>query len=103
MMNLICLMDHIWFQINTITLNTSLISSNYETITNNYPMKIYVNRIKNRIDFKVKTGYKLKLLSPETMKLLGSTSDQDKDEENKPKLESVEVNLVHCNLVNNNY
>ena len=73
MMNLICLMDHIWFQINTITLNTSLISSNYETITNNYPMKIYVNRIKNRIDFKVKTGYKLKLLSPETMKLLGST------------------------------
>ena len=66
-------------------------------------MKIYVNRIKNRIDFKVKTGYKLKLLSPETMKLLGSTSDQDKDEENKPKLESVEVNLVHCNLVNNNY
>ena len=103
MMNLICLMDHIWFQINKITLNTSLISSNYETITNNYPVKIYVNRIKNRIDFKVKTGYKLKLLSPETMKLLGSTSDQDKDEENKPKLESVEVNLVHCNLVNNNY
>ena len=96
-------MDHIWFQINKITLNTSLKSSNYETITNNYPVKIYVTRIKNRIDFKVKTGYKLKLLSPETMKLLGSTSDQEKDEENKPKLESVEVNLVHCNLVNNNY
>ena len=73
MMNLICLMDHIWFQINKITLNTSSKSSNYETITNNYPVQSYVNRIKNRIDFKVKTGYKLKLLSPETMKLLGST------------------------------
>ena len=40
------------------------------------------------------------------MKLLGSTKqdvDQDKDGEDVPKLESVEVFLVHCNLVNNNY
>ena len=40
------------------------------------------------------------------MKLLGSTRkdvDQNKDGENVPKLESVEVILVHCNLVNNNY
>ena len=40
------------------------------------------------------------------MKLLGSTKkdvDQDKDGEDVPKLESVEVVLVHCNLVNNNY
>ena len=40
------------------------------------------------------------------MKLLGSTKqdvDQDKDGEDLPKLESVEVFLVHCNLVNNNY
>ena len=39
------------------------------------------------------------------MKLLGSTKkdvDQDKDGEDVPKLESVEVVLVHCNLVNNN-
>ena len=46
------------------------------------------------------------MLSPETMKLLGSTRkdvDQNKDGENVPKLESVEVILVHCNLVNNNY
>ena len=53
----------------------------------------------------MKTGYKLELLSPETMKLLGSTKkdvDQDKDGEDVPKLESVEVVLVHCNLVNNN-
>ena len=69
-------------------------------------MQIYVNKIKNRIVFKIKTGYKLELLSPETMKLLGITKkdvDQDKDEKNVPKLESVEVVLAHCNLVNNNY
>ena len=44
--------------------------------------------------------------SPETMKLLGSTKkdvDQGKDGKDVPKLESVEVVLVHCNLVNNNY
>ena len=44
--------------------------------------------------------------SPETMKLLGSTKkdvDQGKDGEDVPKLESVEVVLVHCNLLNNNY
>ena len=64
-----------------------------------------MSKIKNRIVFKIKTGYKLELLSPETMKLLGSTKedvDQDKDGEDVPKLESVEVVLVHCNLVNNN-
>ena len=40
------------------------------------------------------------------MKLLGSTKkdvDQDKDGEDVPKLESVEVVLLHCNLVNKNY
>ena len=56
--------------------------------------------------FKIKTGYKLELLSKETMKLLGSTSDTidaDKNSENVPRLENVEVVLVHCNLVNNSY
>ena len=48
----------------------------------------------------------MELLSPETMKLLGSTKkdvDKDKDGEDVPKLESVEVVLVHCNLVNSSY
>ena len=46
------------------------------------------------------------MLSLETMKLLGSTKedvDKDKNGEDVPKLESVEVVLVHCNLVNNSY
>ena len=44
-----------------------------ETLAENPPVQIYPNKIKNRIVFKVKAGYKLELLSSETMKLLGST------------------------------
>ena len=78
----------------------------HETLTENPPVQIYPNKIKNRIVFKIKTGYKLELLTPETMKLLGSTKkdvDSDKNSENVPKLESIEVVLVHCNLDKNDY
>ena len=57
----------------------------HKTIGENAPMLIYVNTINNRIVFKIKTGYKLELLSKETMKLLGSTKDiidADKNSEN---------------------
>ena len=67
---------------------------------------MYVNRIENRITFKIKSGYYLELLTPETMKLLGSTESKitkDKNGENVPHLEIVELVLVHCNLVNNDY
>ena len=69
-------------------------------------MLIYVNEINNRIVFKIKSGYKLELLSKEMMRLLGSTSnsiDGDKNSELFPKLESVDLVLVHCNVVNNSY
>ena len=78
----------------------------HETLTENPPIQIYPNKIKNRIVFKIKTDYELELLTPETMRLLGSTKkdvDSDKNSENVPKLESVEVVLVHCNLVKNDY
>ena len=78
----------------------------HETIGETAPILIYANAINNRIVFKIKTGYKLELVSKETMKLLGSTKDiidSDKNSENVPRLENVEVVLVHCNLVNNSY
>ena len=78
----------------------------HDTIADKPPVQIYVNKIKKKIIFKIKTGYKLELLSLETMRLLGRFKkdiDQDKDGEIVPKLEAVEVVLVHCNLVNNNY
>ena len=78
----------------------------HETIGENAPILIYASTINNRIVFKIKSGYKLELLSKETMKLLGSTKDiidADKNSENVPKLENVDIVLVHCNLVNNSY
>ena len=69
-------------------------------MTENLRVQIYSNKIKNRIVFKIKTGYKLELLTPETMKLLGSAEkdvDKDKNGENVPKLQCVEVVLVHYN------
>ena len=44
----------------------------HETFAENPPVQIYPNKIKNRIVFEIKTGYKLELLTPETMKLLES-------------------------------
>ena len=61
----------------------------HETIGENAPILIYANTINNRILFKIKSGYKLELLSKETMKLLGSTKDiidSDKNSENVPRL-----------------
>ena len=69
-------------------------------------VQIYVNKIENRVTFKIKNGYSLELLTPETMKLLGSAENKitkDKNSENAPHLEIIEVVLVHCNIVNNDY
>ena len=80
------------FLIFKIILN--LLLKKHETLTEDPPIQIYLNKIKNRIVFKIKTGYKLELLTPEKMKLLGSTKkdvDSDKNSKNVPKLESVEV------------
>ena len=45
----------------------------HETLTENPPIQIYPNKIKNRIAFKIKTGCKWELLIAKTMRLLGST------------------------------
>ena len=82
------------------------ITRKYETIANNLPVQVYINKIKNRIVFKIKTGHKLELLTKETMQLLGSSKKvihKNKHGELVPRLETAEVVLVHCNLVNNSY
>ena len=74
--------------------------------TINPSIRIYINKIENRITFKIKTRYYLELLTPETMKLLGSTKSKitkNQNGENLPYLEITEVVLIHCNVVNNNY
>ena len=66
-------------------------------------VQICVNKIENRITFKLKNRYSLGLLTTDTMKLLGSTETKDKNGENVPHLEITEVVIVHCNIVNNDY
>ena len=62
--------------------------------------------IDNRIIVRIKNGYHLELLTLETMKLLGSTENKvtkDKNGENVPHLQIIEVILVNCNIANNSY
>ena len=70
------------------------------------PIYVNINRINNRLVFKVKDGYKLELQMSETIKLFGSTQkliDKTKNEEKVPSLKVVEVVLVQCYLVDNQY
>ena len=67
---------------------------------------ICVNKIENRITFKIKAGYYLERLTPETIKLLVSTESKitkNKNSESAPHLEITEIGLIHCNIVNNEY
>ena len=69
-------------------------------------MKIYTNKIANRISFKIKTGHYFELLTPETMKLLGSTKSkitENKNGENVPYLEITELVSIYYNVVNKSY
>ena len=47
-----------------------------EKNTDNPSVRTYVNKIENRITFKIKNGYSIELLTPETMKLIGSTENK---------------------------
>ena len=94
-------MDHILCQILKITETIK-----HKTVNNNPPIIIYVNKIENRITFRIKTGYYLQHLKSETLKLLGNTkSKKTKDEngEKIPHLEITEVVLAHYNIVTHDY
>ena len=69
-------------------------------------MRIYDNKIENRATFVIKAGYHLQLLTLEMMKLIGSAKskiNKDENSENIPCLETIELGLVHCNIVNKDY
>ena len=61
------------YSVSDIQYYFEFIIKKHETLTENPPVQIYTNKIKNRTIFKIKTGYKLEILYSETMKLLGST------------------------------
>ena len=78
--------------------------------TDNPSIRIYVNKIENRITFKIKEEYFLEPLTTETMKFLGSAENKitkDKNDENVSHPDITDVVLVlvlvHCNIVDNDY
>ena len=101
------------FQIPDVSYSISDIQDYFEYIlkkhnenVDNSSIRIYVNKIENRITFKIEKGYYLELLTSETLKLLGSTKSKITKNDNGqtlPHLEIIELVLVHCNLVNKDY
>ena len=76
----------------------------HKTLTMVPPIHVPINRINNRLVFKIKDGYILEIQTAETMKLFASKrklSNTIKNEENVPNLEVVELVLVQCNLIDN--
>ena len=77
-----------------------------QKVTDNAPIRIYVNKIENEIKFEIKTRYFLELLMTEMMKLLGSTNSnitKYKYSDNGLPLEITGVVLVHCKFFSNDY
>ena len=67
---------------------------------------IYINKIKKRSTFKIKTTHYLELSTTETIKLLGSTKSKittDKNGEKMPQLQIAEVVLINRNIINDDY
>ena len=79
----------------------------YEENTNNPLISIYVNKIENRIAFRIRTRYYLETLFQETMILSGRIKirkiTKGKSDGNVPPLEITVVVLIHCNIVNSDY
>ena len=91
---------YIWYQI------FKIISSIFKKKLDNSSIRKYVNKIENRITFKIKSGYYLELSTPETVTLLGSIGNKinkDRKGENVPHAEIIEVVLVYSSIVNNCY
>ena len=97
-------MNRLPYQIFKIIL--SILKEKHGEKNDNPPIRTYVNTIENKTTFKIKTGYFLGVLTPETRKLLRSTDNKvtkDENNENKLHLQIIEVILVHYNIVNNDY
>ena len=90
-------MDHILCQMFKITL--SYIIEKHQKVTANPPVRIYLNKMENRITFRIKMGYYLVLLMSETMKLLKSIKNKITKDENGRNLPcfliSIELLLIH--------
>ena len=84
----------------------SISSKKHQTVTDNYPIRIYVNKIENRITFKIKADYYLELSTRETLKLFGIGKNEiakDENVEDKTHSENSKVVLAYFNIASNGY
>ena len=91
-----------WYSVLNIHEYFEYIFKKHGEKTDNPSIRIYINKIENRITFKIKRGFYLELVT----KLLGNTESKitkNKNGENVPHLETIEVVLVHYNIVNNDH
>ena len=65
-----------WYSVSDIEDYFEFIIKKHDAVADNFPIMIYVNWWENRVTFKIKLGYYLELLTPETMKLFGSTQSK---------------------------
>ena len=63
----------------------------FEYILKNMEIRIHVNKIENRITFRIKTWYYLKLLTLETIKLIGSTKSKITEDKNGANVSHLEI------------
>ena len=92
MKNLNSLMDHILYQIFKIILN--LYNKKAWGKDSQYFNKNYINKIENRVSLKIKTRYYLELLTPQTIKLLGSTKSKETKDQNGKNVPCIEITKV---------
>ena len=80
------------------------IREKHETVTTIPPIHVFINKISNKLMFKIKDGYKLEWQMPQVMKLFRYTKKikrQNLEIEQSPEV--IKVALVQCNLVDNQY
>ena len=94
-------MDCILYQIFKILL--SIFKKRHGEDIDKPSVQIYVDKFENRVTFKIKNGYSLQLLTPETMKLLGRTENKVTKDKNGENVLHLEIVSVHCDIVNNAY
>ena len=96
-----------WYSVSDVQDYFEYILRKHGDDTDKPSVQIYVNKIDNRVTFKITNEYSLELLTSETIKLLESSTKnkitKDKNSEHLPHLEITEVVLIYCNIVNNEY
>ena len=84
------------YSVSKIQVYIEYIVKKNETLTTIPPIHVYINRINNRLVFKIKDGYKLELQTPKTMKLFGSTKKLIEKTKNGEKVPSIEVLSINA-------